>query len=122
MPAGDGANFERQFRGGGQRVTPRVHRCRSRMSLLPVKRDGVALHAFGAEHDTKGQAELFEHGPLLDVQLEIGGSVVPFTLCLREAVDFDTAAAQSVLQANAVFVGSAAVGFDRIRASEGGGA
>ena len=41
----------------------------------PVKRDRVALDAEGAEHDAQRQVHAFQHRPLLDVQLQIGGGV-----------------------------------------------
>ena len=41
-----------------------------------------------------------------------------FAASFREAVDLDSAAAQRVFQANAVLVGSAAVGVDGMRARE----
>ena len=40
------------------------------MRLLAEKRDGVALHAFRAQHDAQRQIHALQHGPLFDVQFE----------------------------------------------------
>ena len=92
------------------------------MRLLAVKRDCVTLNAFGAEDDAEGQSLRFEHRALLDVQLEVGGGVVLFLFSFGEAVDVNAAAAESVFEADAVFVLTSAIGFDGVGAGEGGGA
>src|SRR6202035_169546 len=65
----DRADLERQFRGGSQRVVPRLHGRRTGMRLLAVEGDGVALDAFCAEHDAEREPEAFEHWSLLYMQL-----------------------------------------------------
>src|SRR5579859_7949671 len=48
MVSGDRPDFKRQLRSGGQGVVTCVHGCRSRMRLLPKKRDRMPLHALRA--------------------------------------------------------------------------
>ena len=63
MFAGDGADFERQLRGGSQRIAAHVHWRRAGVRFLAVKSDGMALHAFCAEHHAERQAQLSSTGP-----------------------------------------------------------
>ena len=69
-----------------------------------------------------GRPRRFEDRALFDVEFEIGGGVFALYGGFGKAVDFDAAVAQGVFEANAVAIGAAAVGVDRVSAGEGGGA
>src|SRR6187401_2054466 len=71
----DVTDLEGELRRCGQRVAPLVHRRRPRMRGLAPEGDLVALDAEGAEDDAERDVHRLEHGPLLDVQLEVGGGV-----------------------------------------------
>src|SRR6185437_14473487 len=92
------------------------------VGFLAVEGDGVALNAFGAEDCGEREAETLEDRTLLDVKLEIGGDVLALARGVAYAVDVDVALGESGFEANAVAIGAYAVGGDRMRAGEGGGA
>ena len=69
------AHREREARGREERVAPVGHRRRAGVRGLSAEDHAVALHADRAEHRPDGEAETLEHGPLLDVQLEVGAHV-----------------------------------------------
>ena len=71
----DAPAFEHEARRRCHGVAPHVHRRRPHVRSLAAEAHDVALHAVGPEHGRQGQPEALEHGPLLDVQLEIGGRV-----------------------------------------------
>ena len=118
MPSGDRADFEGEFCGGGEGVAALVHGRRARVRRLSVEGDRVAFDAFGAEDDAEGQSEPFKHRALLNVQLEIGGGMLALAGGFGETVDVDTASFESVLQADTVLIGAAAVRRDGVRAGE----
>ena len=78
----------------------------------PKKVIGVALHAFGAQHDAERQLHALQHRPLFDVQFQIRRGVLLLARGFGKAIDRKAAARHGVFQADAVFVGAAAVGFD----------
>ena len=86
------------------------------MRFLAEEGDRVAFHALGSQHDAERQLHAFQHRPLLDVQLQVSGRVLLLARRIGKTIDGEAAACDSVFQADAVFVGAAAVGFD------GGGA
>ncbi len=53
MLAGDGADFERELRAGGERVAANLHGRGAGVRLLAVEGDGPALDTFGAQHDAE---------------------------------------------------------------------
>ena len=120
--AGDGADFERQLGRRGQGIAARVHGRGAGMRFLPVKGDGVPLHALGAQHRAQRQPEGFEHRSLLDVQLDIRGGVLLFGRGFGESVDFDATAAERVFQANTVAIRTHPVGGDAVGSGKGRGA
>ena len=63
MFAGDGANLEREFCGGGERIAADAHRRRAGVRFLAVKRDRVALDSFCSEHHSERQAQPSRTGP-----------------------------------------------------------
>ncbi len=73
--ARDLARGEGEPGGAGQRVAAQVHRRRAGVRGLTAKRDLVAFGGEGAGDDAERQAHRFEHRPLLDVELEVGGGV-----------------------------------------------
>ena len=54
-------------------VAAQVHRRRAGVRGLTAERDLVALGREGAGDDAERQPHRFEHRPLLDVELEVGG-------------------------------------------------
>jgi len=56
-----------------QRIAPPRHRCGPGMRLLPGDGDLVPALALGAGDDANRLVRCFEHRPLLDMRLEIGG-------------------------------------------------
>src|SRR5439155_6324776 len=82
---GDLAALERGLRGGEKRVAPHRNRRRSRVRGLTGEPDHVALDAERAEDDTGRLLHRFEHGPLLDVQLEVRTRVYRLQLAVRVA-------------------------------------
>ena len=75
VPPRDLAERERALRSGEERVAPHRDRRRPRVRRLADEAQHVALDAEGAEHDAGRLVHRLEHGPLLDVQLEIRARV-----------------------------------------------
>ncbi len=76
VTACDLAQLEREARRGQERVAAPVDRRRARVGGLAVEDDAVSLDPDGAEHGAHGEALALQHGPLLDVQLEVGAHVL----------------------------------------------
>ena len=112
----DASDVQGQLRSGREGIVPGVHGCRAGVRFLAVESDGVALYSLGAQHHSQGQTQGFEHGPLFDVEFQIGGRVGLLRPRFREAVDLHAAAQQSGFQGDAVFVLTDTVCRDGIRA------
>ena len=102
-PLRDVPQLERELRGAGKRIAPRVDRRRAGVRLA-LPRDEVSLHAERAQHDAERQIERLEHRALLDVQLEVGGCVLELALRLARAVEVDAMLCERVRQRHAVGV------------------
>ena len=59
------------------------------MGSLAAPGDPVPLDAEGAENDAERQVHRLEHGPLLDVELEIGGRALELGPRFDRAVQVD---------------------------------
>ncbi len=77
------------------RLTP--HRSRAGVRLLPMKRDRVALDPFRSQHNAKRQTQTFKNWPLLNMQLEVSGRIVPLDTCIPNPVDLDATLPKSSL-------------------------
>ena len=64
----------------------------------------MALDAERAEHDAERELHRLEHGPLLDVQLEIGDRVLELLPRVERAVEVDAVLAQRIRQRDPVRV------------------
>jgi hypothetical protein len=82
------------------------------MRFLTVKRDGVALYSFCAEHRCQRQAHAFEDRALLDVQLDVRSRVFLLKRRFAESIDFDSATPQSIFEPDAIAIGTHAVSRD----------
>ena len=100
----DRADLERELRCARERVAPLVHRRRAGVRRLSRPGDLVALDSERAEHDAERQIDRLEHRPLLDVQLEIGGSVLELRARVERTIEIDAVLAQCVGQRDAVRV------------------
>ena len=69
MLAGDVANFEGEFCGGGEGVAAGAHGRGAGVSFLTVERNDVAFDTFGPEDNGERKAEVLEDGTLFDVEL-----------------------------------------------------
>ena len=65
------------------------------MRRLAAPGDPVALDAERAEHRAERQVERLEHGPLLDVQLQVGGRVLQLRARVERRVEVDAVLAAS---------------------------
>ena len=74
------------------------------MCRLPVPGDSVTLDAERAEDDAEGKPERLEDGPLLDVQLEIGGCGFELGPSVERRIEIDTVRRERVGQRDAVAV------------------
>src|SRR5262245_25447067 len=74
-----------QARGAEKSILPQVHRRSTSVRFLTQQGHVVPAHSLHASHDTDRVAQLFENGPLLDVQFEHGGKPMR-TRFLRTAV------------------------------------
>ena len=74
------------------------------MGGLAAERDLVPLDAERPEHDAEREVERFEHGPLLDVQLEIGDGAFELAARVERRVELDPVLAQCVRKRDPVCV------------------
>ena len=81
-----------------------VHRRRAGVRRLTGPGDPVPLDAERAEDGAQRQVEPFQHRPLLDVQLEIGGGVLELAARLGRAVEVDAVRCERLRQRDAVAV------------------
>src|ERR1700730_10878898 len=79
------------------------------MRFLTVESNGVAFHSFCSEHRRQRQAHAFEDRALLDVQLDVGGSIFLLVGGFADTIDLNAAAAERVFKTNAVAIGAYAV-------------
>jgi hypothetical protein len=57
---------------------------------LAAEGDLVAFDAEGAEDDPEWELHRLEHGPLLDVELEVGSRAGELAVCVERLVEIDT--------------------------------
>jgi hypothetical protein len=70
------AQSEDDTGGPGERVSPRRHGRRAGVVRLPCQPNAEAEQSGDGRHDPDVDSLLFEHGALLDVQLEVGADPV----------------------------------------------
>ena len=116
------AHREGEARGREERVAPVGHRRRAGVRGLSAEDHAVALHADRAEHRPDGEAEPLEHGPLLDVQLEVGAYVLQAASRLPRAIELDAVRGERILEPHPVRVAQVAHRVRIERARDGGGA
>ena len=91
------------------------------MRLLAMESNCVALYALGAEHHAQRQPHAFEDRSLLNMQLQVGRGVGPLHARIPDPLHVDMALAQSIFQADAVAVCSAAIGLYGVGPGKCGG-
>ena len=106
---GDLATGERRFGGSKERVAAHRDWRRSRVRGLADEPQHVALDAVGADHRTGRSSHRLEHGPLLDVELEIRARVaaVERPARLGHPVQVDAVLGQRVDEPHALAVDEA---------------
>src|SRR5262245_50772586 len=103
-PPRDLADLERKLRSRRKRVASLVHRRRARVRGLAAEGDLVAFDAEGAEDDSEREVHGLEHGPLLDVELEIGGRALELTPRFDGTVQVDAVPGERIGEGVAVRV------------------
>ena len=103
-PLRDLTDLELESRGARERVAPLVHRCRAGVRGLAAEGDLVALDAERAQDDAERQIERLEHGPLLDVELEVRGCAGKLAVRVERRVEVDTVVAERVRQRDPIRV------------------
>ena len=86
----DLADLELEPRSTCECVAALVHRCRAGVGSLAAEGDLVAFDAEGAEDDSEWELHRLEHGPLLDVELEVGGRAGELAVRVERRVEIDT--------------------------------
>ena len=76
------------------------------MGGLAAEGDLVAFDAEGAEDDSEWELHRLEHGPLLDVELEVGGRAGELAVCVERRVEIDPVFTERVGQRDPVGVGA----------------
>src|ERR1700727_2935022 len=112
MFPGDRPYLERQLRSSSQRIPAHGHRSRSRVCLLTMKGDCVALYALCAEHNAKRKPHFLEDRPLLDMQLKIRSRATAFSASVADPVHVDITVSKSLFQTDSVAVLANAVNSD----------
>ena len=105
---GDLADVERELRRRGQRVAALVHRSRAGVGRLAPEGDLVAFDPEGAEDDAERDVHRLEHGPLLDVELQVGGGVLELGARVQRRIELDALAREHVGERIAVGVAARA--------------
>ena len=82
------------------------------MRFLTVEGDGVPLDTFGSEDNAERESEALEHWTLFDMEFEIRGRVGPLFLGVRKAHEVIAATADGIFEADSIFIGAAAIGFN----------
>ena len=72
----------------------------------------MTFYSLGAEHDAKRKMHVFENGPLLDMQLQIGRCIATFSASVTDAVDINITVPESILKTNSITVCADAVDGD----------
>ncbi len=106
MAPGDLATGERRLGGSEERVTAHGDWRRPRVRRLADEPQNMALDSVGADHRTRGSPHRFEHGPLLDVELEVRARValVEGPTRLGHAVQIDAVLCQRLREPYALAV------------------
>jgi hypothetical protein len=78
----------------------------------------MTFYSLGAEHDAKRKMHVFENGPLLDMQLQIGPCVAAFNASVTDSVDINITVLESVLKTNSITVCADAVDGDGMSADK----
>ena len=107
---GNLATGERRLGGGEERVAAHRDRRRSRVRGLADEPQHVALDPVGADNRAGGSPHRLEHGPLLDVELEVRARAAPVERLARlgHAVQIDAVLGQRVHEPHALAVHQAA--------------
>ncbi len=103
-PLRDLAQLEGELRRPRERVAALIHRRRAGVRGLASPGDPVALDPERPEHRAERQPERLEHRPLLDVQLQIGGSALELRARFERPVELDPVLAQRVRKRHPVAV------------------
>ena len=77
------------------------------MGGLPRPDDPPALDAVGPEHGAEGDPHRLEHGPLLDVELEVRGCRGELRMRVERVIQVDTTGCERVGKRDAVEIGEA---------------
>jgi hypothetical protein len=99
---GDLPDLERELCGCGQGVAALVHGRRAGVRSLAAEGDLVPFHSEGAEDDAKGEVQRLEHGPLLYVELEVGGRPLELSAGVQCVVEVDSLPRERVRERIAV--------------------
>ncbi len=92
----DLADLELESRRARECVAALVHGCRAGVGGLSAEGDLVAFDAESAEDDSERELHRLEHGPLLDVELQIGGRALELLARVERMIEIDTELAQGV--------------------------
>ncbi len=92
---GDLAHSSASLAAPGERVATLVHRRRASVRSLTEPGDARALDTEGAEHDPERQTEQLEHGPLLDVELQVRAGALELRPRLERTLELDTVSARA---------------------------
>ena len=102
------AQLEQQPRRGAQRLPALLHRRRAGVGRLAVEADHVALDADRPVDHRQRQAEVLEHGPLLDVELDVAEDAVQARAGLAHPVQPHAVGGQHLREGVALAVGQRA--------------
>jgi hypothetical protein len=75
----------------------------------------VTLNALGPQHNSQWEAHPFKHRPLLDMKLQISGSISPFLGGVPYPFHLDLALPKSILQPSSIAISPAPISFNRLR-------